>query len=418
MSTAREPELPVALRDPTERVGIGWTSRLSLNLVGMWIAWYAPLQVLLGLHAAAIAPAGKEFVFGLASGLGGLTSMVVNPLVGALSDRTTSRFGRRVPWVVGGGLVAAAGLVVLSVADGVGLFVIGWCLTQAGLNTMLGSLTAFLPDQVPHAQRATVGGVVALATTVGVLAGTGLAAAFGAGRPTVAYLVCAGIVLLFLIPNVLFGNDAVLPSAWRPPVGVRAILAGYWISPREHPDFGWAWLSRLLINLGNAVGTVYLLFYLQDAVGYTDPATGVFILTLLYAIAVAATAVVAGPLSDRIARRKVFVIVSGSGVAAALVILCLQTWTAAVVGAVLLGIAYGTYTAVDLALVTEVLPASVDRAKDLGIIAITSTLPSLLATVVAGVIVTTLGGYLTLYLVAGGLAVVGALLVTRIRGVT
>ena len=47
---------------------------------------------------------------------------------------------------------------------------------------------------------------------------------------------------------------------------VRAFLAGLWISPRRHPDFGWAWITRFLVQLGNALGTLYLLYFLQDAV--------------------------------------------------------------------------------------------------------------------------------------------------------
>ncbi len=409
--------VPMALREPVRPVSAGWIGRLSLNLVGMWIAWYAPLQVLLGLHAAALAPDGKEFVFGLATAAGGLFSLVTNPLVGALSDRTTSRWGRRVPWIVGGGLLAAAGFGLLSVASEVGPFVAGWCVTQIGLNTMLGALTAFLPDQVPIAQRATVGGVIAMATTVGILAGTGLAAAFGTGRPTLAYLVCAAIVLLFMVPHMLRSDDAVLPPQWRPPGGLPAILRGYWISPRRHPDFAWAWLSRLLINFGNGAGSVYLLFYLQDAVGYVDPAGGVLILTAIYAALVLATAVIGGRISDRMGRRKVFVIVSGTGIAAALFVLGFQTWTAALVGACLLGVSFGVYTSVDLALITQVLPASADRAKDLGIVTITSTLAGMLTPVLAALVVTGPGGYPALYLCAGLLALAGAAAVAPIRGV-
>lgn len=409
--------LPDALREPVRPVSAGWVTRLSLNLVGMWIAWYAPLQVLLGLHAAALAPAGKEFVFGLATAVGGVFSLVTNPLVGALSDRTTARWGRRVPWIVGGGLLAAAGFGLLSVASEVGLFVVGWCVTQIGLNTMLGALTAFLPDQVPVSQRATVGGVIAMATTVGILAGTGLATVFGTGRPTVAYLVCAAVVLTFMVPHMLRSDDAVLPAAWRPAGGARVILRGYWISPRRHPDFAWAWLSRLLVNFGNGAGSVYLLFYLQDAVGYPDPAGGVLILTAIYTALVLATAVVGGRVSDRMGRRKVFVIVSGVGIAAALSVLAFQTFTAALVGACLLGVSFGVYISVDLALVTEVLPDSADRAKDLGIVTVTSTLPGILTPVLAALLVTGPGGYPALYIGAGLLALAGAASVTPIRGV-
>ena len=409
--------LPDALREPVRPVSTAWIGRLSLNLVGMWIAWYAPLQVLLGLHAAALAPDAKEVVFGATTAVAGLCALVANPLVGALSDRTTSKWGRRVPWIVGGGLLAAAGFVVLSVASTVGVFVAGWCVAQIGLNTMLGALTAFLPDQVPAGQRATVGGVGAMATTVGILAGTGLAAAFGSGRPTLAYLACAAIVLVFMVPHMTRSGDAVLPPQWRPRGGLRVILRGYWISPRRHPDFAWAWLSRLLINFGNGTGAVYLLFFLQDAVGHPDPAAGVLVLTAIYAALVVATAVVGGRISDRTGRRKVFVVTSGAGIAVALFALTFQTWTAALVGACVLGVSFGVYTAVDLALVTEVLPAAGDRAKDLGIVTITSTLTGMLTPVLAALLVTGPGGYPALYVTAGLLALAGAASVTRIRGV-
>jgi MFS family permease len=409
--------LPDALREPVRPVSTGWISRLSLNLVGMWIAWYAPLQVLLGLHAAALAPEAKELVFGVATAAGGLCSLVANPLVGALSDRTTSRWGRRVPWIVGGSLLAAAGFGLLAVAATPALFVAGWCVVQIGLNSTLGALTAFLPDQVPATQRATVGGVVAMATTIGILAGTALAAAFGAGRPTLAYLACGAVLLLFTVPHVARSGDVPLPRSWRPPGGMRTILRGYWISPRRHPDFAWAWLSRLLINFGNGTGAVYLLFYLQDGVGHPDPAGGVLVLTLIYAVLVVATAVVGGRVSDRMGRRRIFVVVSGAGIAAALFALAFETWTAAVVGACLLGISFGVYTSVDLALVTEVLPAAADRAKDLGIVTITSTLTGMLTPVLAAVLVTGPGGYPVLYLCAGLLALAGSAAVTRIRGV-
>ena len=42
-------------------------------------------------------------MFGLVTGVGAAVSVFANPAFGAISDRTTSRFGRRVPWVVAGG---------------------------------------------------------------------------------------------------------------------------------------------------------------------------------------------------------------------------------------------------------------------------------------------------------------------------
>jgi len=84
---------------------------------------------------------------------------------------------------------------------------------------------------------------------------------------------------------------------------------------------------------------------------------------------------------------------------------------------VLLGLGFGTYSAVDLALLTQVLPTAADRARDLGVLNIASSLPQVVAPVVAGALVTGAGGYPLLYTVAAGVGVIGAVLVYRIRSV-
>ena len=90
---------------------------------------------------------------------------------------------------------------------------------------------------------------------------------------------------------------------------------------------------------------------------------------------------------------------------------------AAFVGAVVLGIGFGAYTAVDFAMITEVLPAAGDRAKDLGVINIANALPQVLAPVVAAGVLGLGLGYSALYVVAAAVSVLGSVLVRRIRSV-
>jgi MFS family permease len=82
-----------------------------------------------------------------------------------------------------------------------------------------------------------------------------------------------------------------------------------------------------------------------------------------------------------------------------------------------LGLGFGVFVAVDYALLTEVLPDLDDSGRDLGIINIASALPQVVAPVIAALVVSSLGGYPVLYLLAAGVTVAGALLVNRIRGV-
>jgi MFS family permease len=424
---------PRALAEPTENPGARWVALLTLASVGLWAGFFGPIQVLLAQQSEAIDPANKEQVLALVSGLGALTSVICNPVAGAFSDRTTLRLGRRLPWVIGGALGGALSLVFLSAADSVWWMVVGWCGVQASLNALLAAATAMVPDQVPTARRGRIGGIVAVAQTIGVVAGTGIAAS--TGSIATGYLATAAFLVVLATPFCFAANDAVLPVELREPFDAGRFVRSFWISPREHPDFAWAWITRFLVNLGNALGLLYLLYFLQDVLGLTteEAEDRVFTLTAVYAGTLVLTTVVFGIWSDRSGRRKPFVIGSGLVAAAAALLLGAgQSWPTAVAAAVVMGCSFGIYLSVDFALITQVLPGAEDRAKDLGVINIANALPQVVAPVLAGVllavveasggVVDTDGqgfstGYFVVYAVAFVSSVLGSVFVTRIKGV-
>ena len=211
-------------------------------------------------------------------------------------------------------------------------------------------------------------------------------------------------------------------------------MRSFWVSPREHPDFAWAFVTRLLVNLGNWIALNYLYYFLTDGLGYgDDDATGrLGLLVLIYGVATVATTVVVGHWSDRIGRRKVFVIASGGLIGVSSLVLGLwQDWPGALLAAVVLGAGFGVYQAVDFALITQVLSGAGDRAKDLGVIehrlrAAAGPRPGdrlrILVLVRLGGSVATRGeswslGYGVVYLVGFVLCVLGSVFVTRIRSV-
>jgi MFS family permease len=405
-----------ALAEPTERVPKFWVLSVVLASIGLWSGFFGPIQVLLAEQAAAISPDHKAAVLSLVTGVGAAVSMVSNPVWGAFSDRTTLRIGRRLPWVVGGAAGGAVAMLVLSTAHSIWVMVAGWALAQAALNAMLAAITAAIPDQVPVRERATVGGIVSIAQTAGVVAGSGIAAA--TGSIATGYLTIAAVLVVTTLPYALRSRDIALPVELRPPFDWSEFWRGFWVSPRRYPDFGWAWLTRFLMNLGNSILILYLLYYLTDSVGLSDDAAanGVFTLTAVYGLVTVATAIVGGWWSDRVARRKVFVIWSGMVTAAALLLFALvPTMAAAYAAAVILGIGFGAYQAVDFAMITQVLPAARDRGKDLGVINIANALPQVLAPVVAAGVLAVGLGYRGLYILAAAVSVLGSVLVVRIR---
>ncbi|MEY9876431.1 MFS family permease [Streptacidiphilus sp. MAP12-33] len=405
------------LAEPTVPVRAGWTVTLSLATLAVFMAFMTPIQILLPLQLQHIDPHGKSGALSLVTGLGALVAVVVNPLAGALSDRTTSRFGRRRPWILGGALAGAAGLAVTASQHTVTGVAVGWCVGQAGLNAMLAGVTTPIADRVPLSQRAQVSGWTGLMQSFGLVLGalvtTLLVTGVWSGYGTLALL-----TVVLAVPFVLRHPEPVLPRALRPAFDGRAFARSFWVSPKRHPDFGWAWLTRFLINLGNALGTLYLLYFLSDAVHYGDPGTGVLILTVVYTLFAALTAIPVGRVSDRVGRRKSFVVLSSVVMAVAAVLLALlHTWPAALAAAAVLGAGYGVYLAVDQALVTQVLPEARDRAKDLGVINIANSGPQVLAPALAAPIIAHLGNYTGLYLATALTTLLGGILVRRIHGV-
>ena len=406
---------------PATRVRKAFIGTLALANLAVWMGFFTPIQLLLPEQLEDVAGnEGKVGALGLVTGVGALVAVVATPLAGALSDRTRSRFGRRLPWLVGGTLLGAVALVVLSRQSTVVGVLFGWAAAQAFFNAAYAGLTAEVPDHVPVEQRGTVSGWFGLPQAVGVVVGVALVTSFTT-TVVAGYLLIAVVIVALVVPFAAVTRDPVLDPADRPTL---ALTKGWWIDPRRFPDFGWAWLTRFLISLGNALGTLYLLYFLRDKVHYEQlfpgrsAEDGVLVLILIYAAGAVATAVGGGMWSDRTGRRKPLVIVSSLVMAAGAVLLAVwPTWTASMVAAALLGIGYGVYMAVDTALVTQVLPAAADRGKDLGIVNIANAAPQVLAPALAAPVVAGLGGYPMLYALTAVVTIAGAVLVLPIRSV-
>jgi MFS family permease len=238
-------------------------------------------------------------------------------------------------------------------------------------------------------------------------------------------------VLMFTVPCAV-GAIAVLLFAWRlpdrrlapadkPPWSLRELAGTFYVSPRRNPDFAWAFLSRFLFVTAYAFLVTYQAFYLIAQVASSEDAVPrqVYLGTLTQSIAWVVIAPVAGRLSDRIGRRKVFVMGAATVYAVALfVIASASTVNGYLLGMGLGGLGFGMYLAVDLALVADVLTDPLTAAKDLGVLNIAGALPFALAPAVAPIVLTAgHGSYAVLYAVAGTCALAGAAAVAPIRRV-
>ncbi|HEV7564329.1 MAG TPA: MFS transporter [Microbacteriaceae bacterium] len=406
--------------EPTRKVSGRWIAFFAMAWLGIWMAQLTPIQVLLPVQIEAELKASfwvdNVVAFGIISGISGACAVIAYPLTGALSDRTTSRFGRRRPWIVIGTLLFALALIVLgsqTTMVGIGIF---WSLALIGFCVLTAALTATISDQVPVNQRGYVSGWLSAPQAVGIILGVALVTML----ITVTFFgyVAMAVLLVILVVPFLFLPDAVLPAEFKARMTARGVFESLWISPRAHPDFGWTLLSRVLVNFGNALGTTLLLYFLEFGLGDKNAQDDLLTLILIYMVFVIIASLGAGRWSDRLGRRKAFVFVASAlqGVAA-LLLAFLPDLTVAMIAAGLLGLGYGCFLSVDQALATQVLPDPESRGKDLGIMNIATAVPQAVAPLLGAGVVAVLGGFTGLFVVAGVFAFAGALAVARVKAV-
>ena len=419
----------LALAEPTQHVRVRWIVTLTLASLGMWMANQTPSQVLLALQLQDITPRHKIAALGVVTAVNAVSSALATPVVGALSDRTAhggrrGRFsGRRHRWTLVMVLLAAVCVGLLAKAGTVLAVAVLWFLFGAFQNGQYATLSAAVPDHVPVRQRATVSGWVGMPIALGLVLGTVIVVDVLNQDLFTGYITLAVLMVLLALPFVLFTPDPPLAPEHREPFSWRRVASAYWISPREYPDFGWAWLTRFLTTLAIAMGTLYLLYFLRDKLHYArlfpgqTAADGLLILILIYTGGVVLASIIGGIISDRSGRRKMLVTVSGllMGVAA-LLLTFWETWPAALAAATLFGIGFGCYIAVDQALITQVLPKAHNRAKDLGIINIAIVTPYAIGPAIAAPLVS-LAGYPALFGATAVVAAAAAIGVWQIKSV-
>lgn len=453
------------------KVTKGWISRYGLAYFGSCVGWAGPSQLLLGNQLMLMRPDDKETALSLIMMLGGAAMVVTSLVTGLLSDRTRSKWGRRMPWVLAGSTLCSLCLVYAPTAPNFLLLVIMWGVFQVSMAFVTNNLLTIGPDVAPPSQYGTISGVLGASYTLGLVAGTVLASSLNIKS---AYWAIA-FVLIVTTVQMRFGSalrvilhaerqafephdvfdltpaefrlshpteDTALsadpsttssptaahslavthsPSADSPSVDSPSAHSPSAHSPssanaRSYRDYWWIFGSRFVIHLGNFTALFYLLFYLADHLKVSDPNGGVMMLTIIFAGCTVATSIISGSLSDRMGKRKIFVILSASAIAVATLLMAFaQNMITVIIAAIILGLAWGVFSSVDQALINEALPSEKNRSRDISIMTLTVGISNMIAGGVAALALHHLGGYPGLYGLCAAVSLIGTLLVIPVR---
>ncbi|WP_285019934.1 MFS transporter [Novosphingobium sp. fls2-241-R2A-195] len=401
-----------------------WRLQLSLmvNFFLLMALYSGVLGVLLPNQIAELSPGSKENNLALLFAITSIFSTLATPIAGALSDRTRSRWGRRSPWIAIGSLVGSACLFGVSWTTGFWSLMVLWVMAAVAYNSMQPAMTTLIADRFAPETRGGVSGIVGAGMTAGLTAGT-VVAGYLASERLLAYGLFAGAIAASCVAFVALNREPPSDTQPRRPVHWGAFLKSFWISPREHPDFAWAFASRFTIYMGYQAVAAYLLYILRDYIGLADGASNLAIanMAMVTLVCLVGSSLVSGWLSDRWQRRKPFVICGSLIMGAAMVApLVAPSMAGMWVYAAVIGVGYGMFMSIDMALMTQVLPKAAlgDEGKDLGVLTTAVNIPQIISPVMAAALLGVFGGdYRAIFIAAVVFVFASALCVLPIRSV-
>ena len=413
---------------PVYRLGKGLYWRLIGTLSGNFLFLLALYNAVISIFlpnqvADVVQGDGQQNTLALASimTISSFITVFVQPLTGAFSDRTRSRMGMRTPYILAGSFIGGFAICMLAPAQSMVQIGIFWVIASVTLNVMNGPLATILADRVPEENRGVASGYIGAAQTGGGTLGIIAAGWFANHNLSAGYMffgigifvVCLIFCLLNREPNTK--QMDVEPFNWKD------FFKGFWVSPRKNPDFGWAFIARFVMYLGYQGVVAYQLYILRYYIGLDDASSNtiVGVMSTIQLFALIISSVVCGYLSDKFQARKPFVFVSSIIMAVSYIFpLFMRTETSMLIMAGVLGIGYGCYMSIDMALMTQVLPdKGANAGKDMGVLTIATNLPQMLVQPLVAILITVFVSYGSVFVAAIILVLLSSFLILPIKSV-
>ncbi|HLI07559.1 MAG TPA: MFS transporter [Ktedonobacteraceae bacterium] len=404
-----------------------------------------PTQILLFVHGGTVGNVRQATFLGWLTAAASVVSLLMPPLVGRLSDRTTSRFGRRRPYIVAGGSLLLVSTPLLASAGNVGIFLLGLSILHIGNNVVTSSYQSFVPDLVPKSRRGEASGFVGAMTILGNVASLGLAALLlgsvsqqSSSQSLIrshaslyyiltAFILVVGIIITLGIREVPFKPGSRVERQERASIRHRFTrwFIQNWVAPWRAYNFTVVFLTRFCIMLGLALFMTYIEYYFARVQHVTNFVQVTAIVAILALAGGVVSGVLSGIFSDRLRRRAPLVSVatiSMSTAAAGFVIfpssVAIWLWPLGII----FGLGYGVYMSVDWALSIDALPSLENAGKDLGLWDSSGTLPAIIAPLIGNLILNVADffgqidlGYRLVFSAAAAFLIVAAIFILQVR---
>lgn len=413
------------------KVGRTWFTLFTLAWIVLWTAQLTPLQLLLPLQLDT-PDSESGWVRGVVSsgivlGVGGLAGVLAGPVAGALSDRQSGSRPKRRPWALAGVWISAACLLATGASTGALGIGAAWVGVCVGTAVASAAFAAMIADQLPPEQRGAASSAASSAQALGIVLGVGAVVLLGLSVAAGYVMLAVGVAVVgtltaILLPDPSGGTaghnteqEASAPGEAAPGVASRSGRSFEFMRDR---DFRWVLIGRLVVNVGNALGTSLFLFFLLYGLGQEHAAAedNLLVVVVVYTVFVVAVSVAAGLASDKLGRRRGLALAATVVQALSGVLLVVSpTFGMTIVAAGIMGVGYGAFSTVGLAFATDVLPSERDHGRDLGLVNTAAALGQLLGPVIGALLVALVGGFWLVFSVAAVLSVSGGVITVIAR---
>jgi len=389
--------------------------------------WQSLHSIILPLRLLDIVPeAQKNTYLGWLTFCGLMLALAVQPIAGAVSDRSGFKWGRRRPYILIGSIIALLIMPGIGLAGSFAAIFAVYCLLQIASNTAQGPYQAFIPEFVPENKHGVASGVKALLEVVGGVILVYLASLFmdrySAGEGSrwlwLVLGILAAVLLAAMLATVIMVREvpANLKSRRAP---FRAELYRTVQEAMSNRDIVWFLVSRLLVYMAFTTIQQFALYFFRDVIGVVNPAEATARFSIFAVAGMLLVVWPAGYLSDRIGRKPISI---GAGLLGALgigIFALTKDYSTLLGAAVIIGMAMGAFNSANWALATD-LVAKGEEARYLGIANMATAGGAALARTIGPVIDffnnrSPLLGYNVMVLVCVAYFVIGAALVFKIR---
>jgi Na+/melibiose symporter-like transporter len=370
---------------------------VSLLWFALFANWLTVVPVILPDQVSTILgpdTALKEGISGTILALGALIALVLAPVAGSLSDRLRSAGGRRRPFLIAGMAGTCLGLALLipfGAGSSILLYAIAFLNLQFWWNWTCGPYAGLIPDVVPERDQASASAWMNIMSVLGTMAGNGTAfALYVHGHPGPAIIALIILNLACLLLTLKGVREPPAPGADRA-FELGSFLRSFWLTPNAHRNFYWVLVTRLFANMGVWSVLTFLLFYLQDVIGITEPDRVLPMLLAAGALLGIPASLIAARMAGnygivQIVRTTAWMM-AVSAICYVLIAFRPEITLLLPVGLVFFA-GWGAYQAMDWALALRVLPKSETAGKDMGIWHIALVLPQILGPAATGWIIT------------------------------